>query len=63
MLLLVVGVYGIDVMLMEGFDVVVLDVEFGLVECGLISVVLVVLGYGSEVNFNVYLLKLWLFCD
>lgn len=60
MLLLGVVELEVDVVLMEGFNVKVLDEELGLCEKGFISVVLVSLGYSGVDDFNVKLLKLCL---
>lgn len=58
--LLGVVVMGFDVVFIEGFDVEVFDVEFGLKEKGYISLVVVLVGYYSVEDFNVGLLKLCL---
>lgn len=52
-----VVVLGLDVVFIEGFDVVIFDVEFGLKEKGYISLVVVSVGYYSVEDFNVMLLK------
>lgn len=52
-----VAVLGLDAVFIEGFDVVIFDVEFGLKEKGYISLVVVSVGYYSVEDFNVTLSK------
>jgi nitroreductase/dihydropteridine reductase len=56
-LLLGASVLGIDATPMEGFDTRTLDLELGLRERGLTSVVLAAFGYRSEQDFNAALPK------
>jgi nitroreductase/dihydropteridine reductase len=54
---------GIDACPMEGFDAAALDLELGLAEQGLQSVVLLALGYSSAEDFNAKLPKSRLAAD
>ena len=56
-LLLGAGALGVDACPMEGFDAAALDVELGLSAKGLRPIVLVALGYHSDVDFNAKLPK------